>query len=250
MTGLELSDILGQRIPAALAEDAARGFAELRRDTASRTLERASAGKLIETFVQILQFLECGKWDPQPNVDQYLRGVDSRLSSLDDGLRVCGARVARAMYSLRSKRNIVHKGDVDPNVYDLAFLLHGAQWIMAELVRVVSQVSMTDAGAVVARIQAPVGTLVQDFGERRIVLAKTSVKDEMLVLLQSFYPSLRTTAQIVESLDRRVPKTVTNRIADLWAGKLIEGSATEGYQLTNTGLAAAGQVLARVADTT
>ncbi len=48
----------------------------------------------------------------------------------------------------------------------------------------------------------------------------------------------------------RVPKTVTNRIADLWADKLIEGSATEGYQLTNTGLAAAGQVLVRVADTT
>src|SRR5438876_438975 len=104
--------------PAPLAESLVKEFMQLRHDVATGTLGRASPGKIVETFVQILQHVETGKHDAQPDVDEYLRKLESRASVLDDGLRVCAARLARAMYTLRNKRNIAHKGKVDPNTYD------------------------------------------------------------------------------------------------------------------------------------
>ena len=89
----------------------------------------------METVVQVLEYLETGTYTNKPNVDGFLREADNKAASLDDGLRICAARIARAMYSLRSKRSIAHKGDIDPSSYDLRFLLGGAQWILAELVR-------------------------------------------------------------------------------------------------------------------
>jgi hypothetical protein len=47
---------------------------------------------------------------------------------------------------VRNKRNIAHKGEVDPNTIDLAFAHHAAAWIMAELVRISTSVSMEEAG--------------------------------------------------------------------------------------------------------
>ena len=110
-------------LPQALADDLADHFVEIRRDVAPSTLGRASPGKFVESVVQSHQAFERnGSYDAQPNVDLYLRGLESRQSSLPDGLRICASKLARAMYALRSKRTIVHKADVDPSGYDLHLL--------------------------------------------------------------------------------------------------------------------------------
>ena len=113
---------LSQKLPQKLAEDLVNEFVEVRQDVATRTLGRSPSGKFVETIVQILQHLETNTYEEHPNIEQYLKNVESRPSTLDDGLRICGARIARGMYALRSKRNILHKGNVDPNTYDLRFL--------------------------------------------------------------------------------------------------------------------------------
>ena len=48
------------------------------------------------------------------------------------------------MYTLRNKRNIAHKNDVDTNTHDLAFAHQGAAWITAELLRHATGVSMQE----------------------------------------------------------------------------------------------------------
>src|SRR5690606_31852928 len=135
-----------------------------------------SPGKFVETLVQTLQFLHRGSFEEHPNVDEVLRNADNL--KLDDGLRICAALLARAMYSLRSKRNIVHKGQVDPNLYDLRFLFAGAKWVMAELVRQCSALSMGEAGRLVYLVQAPVSALGEVLAQRSLVLADPSASDE------------------------------------------------------------------------
>ena len=122
----KLITALSKSIPQKLADDLVHDFLQLRQDVATATLGRSSGGKIVETFVQILQHLETGTYDAKPDVDGHLRGLDSR-TKLDDGLRICGGRIARALYAIRNKRNVVHKGSVDPNTYDLRMLLHGAE---------------------------------------------------------------------------------------------------------------------------
>lgn len=243
-----LFNALIQSMPKELARDLVEEFISIRRHVVEGNLGGSAPGKFVETVVQILQFLEDGSYEKSPNVDQYLRAVQCRASKLDENLRICAARIARSMYSLRNKRSISHKGQVDPNSFDLRFLHAGAQWIMAELIRIFSKIPMEEAGRLIDQIQLPVGGLIEDFGNRKLVLAELTTRDEILVLLHSNYPREMTKSDILLSLDRRKPDTVRKCIKALWNNRLIEGNEHEGYRLTNTGLRAAIEIISKVCE--
>ncbi|MHB8107357.1 MAG: hypothetical protein ACYDH4_08010 [Candidatus Cryosericum sp.] len=185
--------------------------------------------------MQILEYIDTAKYSLKPEVDAYLKGCESRMQ-LDEGLRICGARTARMMYSLRNKRNIVHKGNVDSNVWDLQFLHAGAQWILTELLRLSSNISMSEAGKLMAQIQMPVGGLVQDFGDRKLVLSNSiTVGQEILCLMLADYPDAVTVAQLQASMNRRPHSSVTRSLTVLWKAKAVQKTAV-AYVLTGMGL--------------
>ena len=132
MDEAKLAKALTGLIGADLALDISRHFVQIRQDCATKTLERSSPGKFVETFVQCLQQIARGGFDDPPSVDDYLNTKVENETALPDGLRLPAARIARAMYTLRNKRNILHIGAVDTNSYDLAFLYQSAAWIMAD----------------------------------------------------------------------------------------------------------------------
>src|SRR5437016_1118545 len=111
--------ILSKALPDRLVDDLLDAFEAIQRDVITRRLGGGDPGKFVETYVQILQFLETGKFESAPSVEGYLRPLESRACPLDDGLRVCASRIARSLYTVRSKRNVVHKGEVDMNLIDL-----------------------------------------------------------------------------------------------------------------------------------
>lgn len=235
-----LRTTLATAMPPELAEDLVAQFLDIRRDVATGTLGRASPGKFVETVVQVLQATEnAGKYDAQPKVDSYLKNLESRPSTLPDGLRICAARLARSMHALRSKRNIVHKSQVNPGVYDLRLLYSGAQWVLAELLALASGVKGDHAARLVAEVQLPVGELVEAIDGRRIVHAEMSVRDEALVLLMSSYPEPMTVPELSQSMDRRNPRSVRGAVTALWEEKLVHRQADKRILLTEPGLRAA-----------
>ena len=221
----------------ALATDLSANLVKIRRDCATGTLERTAPGKFVETFVQCLQHINSGAYDAKPNVEAYLRN-EVESTRLPDGLRICAARVARSLYAFRSKRNIVHKNDVDTNTHDLHYMHQGASWIAAELLRHAIGVSMQEAGALIELVQAPVGTLVEEIDGTRLVHADVSVRTEILILLHSFYPGVVPVETVFKGLNRRNAGTVRNRLRDLHAQKLLHGNNETGYRLTRAGHAA------------
>lgn len=231
----KLVETLGAKLPEQLGSDIVDQFLTIRQDVATDTLGRSAPGKFVETLVQILEYLESGKWDVSPNVDEYLRNLESRSSSLDDGVRICAARIGRAMYTLRNKRSIAHKGAVDPNRYDLHFLHSAAQWVMAELIRLVSGKSMEQAGKLIEQVQMPADILVEDFEGHKVVLEDLTAKEELLVLLHSHYPQSCSRADLTSSLQRRKGDTVRKALQALWADKLVERLNNNGYKLTTRG---------------
>ena len=237
-----LSGFLGQ----GLAKELAADFVKIRRDYATKTLERASPGKFVETLVQCLQYVDTGTYDAKPNVDSYLNTKVER-TGLPDGLRICAARIGRSMYTLRNKRNIAHKNDVDPNTFDLAYIHQSAAWVMAELIRNATGIKMQEAGALIELVQSPVGTLVEDINGMRLIHADVSVRVELLILLHSHYPDTVPMTDILASLSRRSVGTVKNRLRDLYGEKLIHGDAKAGYRLTQAGHAAAVDEIKKLA---
>lgn len=232
-----LSAALATGLPQPLADDLADQFLVIRQDVATETLGRAAPGKFVETIVQCLQALENGgQYDAHPNVDRYLRGLESRQSQLPDGLRICAARLARAMYALRSKRNIVHKATVDPSAYDLRFLYSGAQWVLAEFLALTQGLPGDDAARLIRDVQLPVGELVEVLGDRRIVHADMTIRNEALTLLMSHYPDPIPVADLQASMDRRSAKAVSNEIGMMWKEKLVHREDDRRILLTEAGL--------------
>jgi hypothetical protein len=127
---------------------------------------------------------------------------------LPDGLRICAARFARAIYTLRNKRNILHKGEVEPNTIDLACIHQAATWIVSEFIRNATGVTMEEAGALIALVQAPVGTLIEDIDGVRLVHADVSVRTELLLLLHSHYPDPVSMDAVLASLSRHSKTSV------------------------------------------
>lgn len=218
-----------------LAEDITDHFLKIRQDVATQTLERASPGKFVETFVQCLQQITRGSYDASPSIDSYLNTRVENDTILPDGLRFSAGRIARSMYTMRNKRNIAHNGEIDPNGYDLAYLHHAASWIMAELVRSASGVAMAEAGALIERLQAPVGTLVEEIDGVRLVHADVSTRVELLILLHSHYPDYVSMDEIKSTLSRRSASSIRGRISDLKGEKMIFGNNSTGYRLTTPG---------------
>lgn len=244
----QVREALGRWIPEELANDIVEDFLKMRKDLATATLERSAPGKFVETFVQILEFLDQGTYSSKPNVDEYLRKVQDRAAcgTLSDGLRICGARYARAMYAIRNKRNILHKGEVDPNRFDLKVLFDSAQWIMAELVRNAAGTSMEQAGSLVAQIQSPVSSVVEDLGDRKLVLHDLSAKDEILVLLRDDYPEPVPKKPLACSMTGRHDSTIRKALKELRDSRLIVGNNL-GYRLTRLGLNLADEIVSELA---
>lgn len=235
MTPSELIDQLKSRLPSDIASDLINNFVQIRIDVITGTLERSAPGKFVETVVQVLQFLDDGQFDTSPKVDEYLRNLESRSTNLPEDLRVTLARVARASYTLRNKRSIAHKGGVDPNIYDLHYLYSATQWILSEIVRQVLSSDMDSAGNLIEFIQIPVSLIVEDFGDKRLVLKSGTAEEELLTLLLHYYPVPVLASQIHKDMDRRASSTVSNATASAYRKKLIEGNKQRGYKLTTLG---------------
>lgn len=245
MNKRQLIEALTRELPQKLADDIVAQFFQIRQDVATRTLGRSAPGKFVETFVQVLQWLENKKFEDRPDVDTYLRALESRGSSLGDGLRICAARIARSMYTLRSKRNIAHKNEVDPNEQDLGILHSMAQWVMAELIRTVGGLSMEQAGKLVAQVTTPIGGMVEDFGNHKLVLKDLSTPDEALVLRHSIYPNSVHVRDIIASLDRHSENAVRVALTRLWKRKLVQRETAEQYKLTQRGFQHAISIIIR-----
>ena len=239
-----LTNLLGTR----LASDLAGHFVLIRQDYATKTLERASPGKFVETFVQCLQQISRGSFDAKSNVDNYLNTKVENDSALPDGLRFSAVRIARAIYTLRNKRNIAHNGAIDPNSYDLAFIHQSAAWIMAELIRNAIGITMEEAGAIIELLQIPVGSLVEEIDGIRLVHARVSVRVELIILLHSYYPDKISITDIEASLSTRSYSSIRGRLNDLKGDKLIFGDNVQGYRLTAMGQTYATREIAALLD--
>ena len=257
----QLAESLSDLIPFSLAVDLVSEYARIRQDVVTGTLGGSAPGKFVESFAQVLEQLGDGHYNEQPNVDKVLRDAEQN-TSIDEGLRICAARVARAMYALRNKRNIAHKGRVDLNQCDLQFLHDCAQWIMTELLRLSLGVPMSEAAIrvkqnraqqLVRQVQMQPGTLVEDFGDHKLVLATPrmlTTKQEIECLLAQSYPASLSTRELMVSLSRRSPSSVAKSLKSLWADKLVERRLDSKYVLTALGVDDAQQVMTHLAQET
>lgn len=243
----KVTALLSKHIESKLVSDLLREFANIKQDAILNTLGGGSPGKFVETVVQIMQYLENGRHDKQPAIDSYLKNIESKSTTLPDSLKLVVSRVARSVYSLRSKRGIAHKGEVDPNMMDLKYIFAGCQWILAELIRMFSTEAPDEAGKLIEYINITPSLVIEDFGEFRTVLkCKLKPTDELLTLLRYYYPNYVSVDQIYKDMKRKTKKTVGGAIGALYKNIWIDGSKSDGYKLTTSGYEEASSLVREI----
>jgi len=241
-------------VPIELANDVIEYFMRIENELRTLNLEKSSSGKFVETIVQILQSL----YSPSKKYDKSVKDVENELktfesraiSGLNDESRLGIIRISRSIQCLRSKRSIVHKNLIDPNVFDLEFIFHASQWIVTELVRLGSDTSIDNAKSIVSNLQKSPCPIVEVVLDTPLVLScSISAEDEIVILLYSEYSSGKTfnRTEIGRALIRRNPTTVTRTLNTLWNEKLIDGNR-EGYALTRLGVERARKVIDEIAN--
>jgi len=238
-------------IPQEICEDLVKYFAQIRNELQSQEVEKPSVGKFVETIVQMFQSLDPHRkanYDKSvKDVDMQLRNYESKpIPQIPNDSRIAILRVARAIYCLRSKRSIVHKNDVEPNIFDLRFIYNATQWIMTELIRIAAKVNVGEAKRIIENIQKPVIPHVEEIMGRQLVLrSDLKAEDEILLILYAeYFKGMPVSRKFIgECADRFSPASVTKALKKLHKQRFIEGDRRKGYLLTQKGIKRSKELL-------
>jgi hypothetical protein len=102
-------------------------------------------------------------------------------------VRITVPRILVALYEVRNNRGVGHVGaDVNSNHMDAEYVLHSAQWVMAEFVRIFHGLSVDEATATVDALVERTTPTIWKVGEaKRVLNTSLSLADKTLLLLYS-----------------------------------------------------------------
>jgi len=231
-------------IPDKLVDDLFAHFAELKKNFLMGAYYSSAIGQFVETMVDIFVHLEGGSsTGRRPGVDDYLKHLDSRTTILPDPLKIEASRLLRSCYTLRNKR-LCHALGVEPGAMDSSCAVACAQWALGELIRVKATLSSDDANNAIQSIIAPMGGVIEDFGEFKTVLSDCTVRDEMLLLF-SCYTDWIKPDRLKADMKRVKEGTVGSTLKRLYDQKLVE-KKQGSYKLTGKGFDKAASAYVKV----
>lgn len=149
-----------------------------------------NGGKLCEVVYSIIRGHADGKYPARATKPKNMVKACQSLEHATNAPRSVRIQIPRmliALYEVRNNRNVGHVGgDVDPNHMDAMCVLQISKWIVAELVRVLHNLSVDEAADLVEALVERETPLVWKVGGRlRVLDPEMTMKDKALVLLHA-----------------------------------------------------------------
>jgi len=234
----DLGDILRAQVSNELVDELLRQHARLHQRFQAGDHEGIleAVGKYAEVAIRCDQYIVSGRCVPLamslPPFDQLVRAIESSPSgSAAESLRVIAPRVLHAIYTIRSKRGGGHvSGEVSPQRIDALLALHMADWFLAELARVLGQLSLEEGQALVdSLVQRQIPVVYRDKDIRLVTRPDLPLGDEILVLLYA-EPSGLTQRQVVTAT-RAAQSTTQRAVGSLIDARLAYKTTERPYRL-------------------
>ena len=149
-----------------------------------------SGGRFCEIVYTILEGYATGHYVSSPSKPRNFVDACRRLENhtgVPRGFQILIPRLLPALYEVRNNRGVGHVGgDVDPNFMDSTLVVSMVSWVMAELVRVLHGVPISEARQLVDHLVERRLPLVWKSGDiRRVLDPKLPLKDQILLLIAS-----------------------------------------------------------------
>ena len=113
------------------------------------------AGHFVEAVRRFLELKLFGKYT---SIDQKLSNFSNTIlakyenATGDESYRMLIPKALYSIYSIRNKRGAAHLTGVSPNEMDATFILYSVKWVLAELVRLNSTLSVDETLALISSI--------------------------------------------------------------------------------------------------
>lgn len=195
-----------------------------------------NGGKLCEVTLRILEWYSSSPRFFTPlgqsirNFGQATRRFENN-TNLPDSIRFHIPEALRFLYTLRNKRGVAHiHNKVSPNHMDSEAVVSLSSWVMAELVRLLNNLQVSEATKIVENIMSKRTPLVWEVnGKKRVLNSDLRTKDQILLLLYSSYPEYISDVDLYEWTGYSNKSTFVNQILpDLHKQRYIEYEKSEG----------------------
>lgn len=239
--------VLRSAYPGNLVERLLEAFEEIETNF-SRGKWKASeldAGHFVEVARRIVELETLGSFTPigdklphfnQGTLTKYEQGQGN------ESYRILIPRVLWATFAVRNKRGVAHVGLVSPNEADASVIRANARWVMAELVRLNSNLSADETTSLIHDLVKKEAPLVWSIGEKDRVLDPSMVaKNQVLVLLYADSP--RNEQELYESVGYSRLRNFRNVLRHLHEKRWIEYSDEGQCHLSPTGEVEAERIL-------
>ena len=154
------------------------------------TPSELSGGRFCEIVYTVLVGYAKGTYPSSPskpsNFVDACRQIEN-CSHIPRSFQILIPRLLPALYEIRNNRNVGHVGgEVDPDFMDSSIVVSIASWVLAELIRVIHNISTEEAQKLVESLTERRHPLVWKSEDKsRVLDPKLSLKVQILLLLVS-----------------------------------------------------------------
>ncbi|MFM2423638.1 MAG: hypothetical protein RLZZ70_23 [Candidatus Parcubacteria bacterium] len=151
-----------------------------------------NGGRFSEAVLRIIEYKDTNKFTPvgtQLSRKQIINSV-AQNTLLPKSLRFQIPILAELVMDFRNDRNVGHLGIIDVNEMDSSFVLNASNWIVAELIRIETQMKPAEAQAEIKKIIERKVPIIEEIGGRlKCLNPKLDAKTKAVVFCYQKYPA-------------------------------------------------------------
>jgi hypothetical protein len=210
-----------------------------------------NASKFSEIVFRIIEFSLTGKYTPldkqiQKFSEQCRAFEQAPSAGVDDSLRIHIPRTLILIVDIRNKRGVGHVSGIhNPNLLDSTFVVTSADWIFAELLRIIGKLPIDEAQIIVDQlIQIRSPFVVEIEGATRVLKTSLGYKEQVLIILHSKYPTKINNRKLFTDTEySRFSDFCSKVLKPLHKKRLIEYDAKGDCHLLPPGISEAERIL-------
>jgi hypothetical protein len=145
-------------------------------------------------------------------------------------------RVAASVYTIRSKKDVVHVKKIDPDFFDSSYCVAACSWMLSQLVLLLYTSDSKEANELINSMLEKKIPFVEEFedGSARLLEQGMPFIDRVLLVLYNFYPNRKSPNFVAETM-MSSPQYVKTQIVNLEKAFLVHTNL-EGSKLTRRGI--------------
>ena len=147
-------------------------------------------------------------------------------------------RVAESIYTIRSKKDVVHIKTIDPSFIDSSYCVSACDWILSELTLLFLKTDPKEARELINSILRKKIPTIEEFENGSIVILRKdlSVKQEIMLILYYYYPNRVFNTNLTRDIKATPNQSYVNRLLNHLENQRFIHRSEKGYKLTKLGI--------------